>query len=286
MTEFDDIVRDPVSRRAFLARMTAAGLGAAATALLAVGCGGGGNGLPNGNNNGGNNGGNNNGGNNGGNNGPGVFDPAGFPGIIGENKDIVVLNYALTLELTEADIYRQALNMAAGKPVGTPLPDDTSSYTLAVSAGGLNAQNAAIGFLYLRQYAAVEAAHVKFLQTNIPRFGGTPVKRNPNGYKFQPTNNDLKAILNLILVAEETGVTAYLGAASSLSRLDLIQVAATIYSTEARHSAGINYVLGNDIGPQGVFGGKQPVAGFAKNDFEFAQSPAAVLNAVASTFYA
>ena len=42
MVETPDFLKDAVSRRTFLARMTAAGLGTAAAALLA-GCGGGGN---------------------------------------------------------------------------------------------------------------------------------------------------------------------------------------------------------------------------------------------------
>ena len=111
MVESPDFLRDPVNRRAFLARMSAAGLGVAATALLA-GCGGSnsssGPSSP------------------GGGPGPGLTtfaDPKNFPGIPGQSEDVVVLNYALTLETLEADLYRQALNVAAGKPVGDRAPD-------------------------------------------------------------------------------------------------------------------------------------------------------------------
>ena len=126
MAESPDFLNDPVSRRAFLARMSAAGLGVAATALLA-GCGGNyssaGPSAPTGP-------------------GPGpspFFDPKNFPGIPGQNENLVVLNYALTLETLEADLYRQALNIAAGKDVATPLPaDGGASYTQAVGNGSVS----------------------------------------------------------------------------------------------------------------------------------------------------
>jgi len=167
----NDLLHDPVSRRAFLARMTAAGLGTAAAALIA-GCGGSSS-----------NGSGNNGGGSGGGNGTTTFaDQANFPNIPGQNENIVVLNFALTLETLEADLYRQALNIAAGKDVGTPLPADASSYTQAVGNGSVSAALAPVGFLYLKQYAYVEAAHRDFLRGYIPTLGGTPVPANPKGY--------------------------------------------------------------------------------------------------------
>lgn len=110
MVETPDFLKDAVSRRIFLTRMTAAGLGTAAAVLIA-GCGGG----------------SNNGGSS--NTSPGgtptaFADQANFPNIPGGSEDVVVLNYALMLETLEADLYRQALNIAAGKDVGTPLPAD------------------------------------------------------------------------------------------------------------------------------------------------------------------
>ena len=106
----DDLLRDPVSRRAFLARMTRGrawhGGGGpagrlrrrrqqrqrqqssapAATRLTTF------------------------------------ADPANFPGVPGQNENLVVLNFALTLETLEADLYRQALNVAAGQPSPRPCP--------------------------------------------------------------------------------------------------------------------------------------------------------------------
>lgn len=257
MSELDDIMRSPVSRRAFLTRMTAAGLGVAAVSLLAAGCGGGGGSVP-----------------------PTVAmaDPTNFPGIQGASENEVVLNYALTLETLEADLYRQALNLAAGLPITAPLQAQ-SAYPASpvIGYGGLTANNAAVGYLYLTQYAAVEAAHRDFLRTAISSLGYTPVTPNPNGYTA-PFGSDLHSILTLIRLVEETGVRAYLGAAPFLTDLGLIQTASTIYTTEARHSAAMNYVLGLDTGPQPMPGDQKVTPNYpAPNTFEYYLTPTQVL---------
>ena len=288
-----DYLRDPVSRRAFLARMTAAGLGTAAAALLA-GCGGGGNG-------------------GGGSTTPSVpsglntfADQANFPNIPGANINLVVLNYALTLETLEADLYRQALNVAAGKDINTALPaGGASAYTLAVPAGALTAAQAQVGFLYLQQFAYVEAAHRDYLRVAIPKFGGTPVPANPKGYSAAAAGlvpgATLETILNVILVAEETGVQAYLGSAGFLNDPALVEQASSIYSTESRHSAVINLSLGNidagatgAPGPSGHFGGVQPLtvpAGdtnvpILPGTAEYSKTPKQVLAAIQPFFVA
>lgn len=269
----DDILRSDVSRRAFLTRMGTAGLGAAAVALLA-GCGSGSrsvsvaSGLP---------------------------DPANFPGIPGRNENEAVLNYALTLEILEADLYRQALNLASGRDSSAPLdatapssPTSTGSYSLvsSFSTGGLSASAAQLGFLYLAQYAYVEAAHRDFLTVAIQSLGGTPVSRNPKGYTF-PLGSDLASVLGLIYAVEETGVRAYLGAARFLS-VDALQnltpIAVAIHSTEARHSAALAYVLGKDTGPVANLPGVTPphlyAAGPHENTFQYYSDPTEVLSAV------
>lgn len=288
MTDVDKILQNPVTRRAFLARMGAAGLGAAATGLLLAGCGGSSHNL--------------------------VSAPTGsssntlfadqphFPGIPGATENTVVLNFALTLETLEADLYRQAINVAAGKPQNTPAPanDDYSGYSLAVSGGSLNATQTALGFLYLQQYSGVEAAHRDFLRGVL---GSAAVPANANGYKAN-FGTDLHSILTLISVIEEQGVRAYLGAAGFLTDLPTVQVASTIYTTEARHSAGINYTLGTnagqsqttnngmEIGPTPGAAGHadQDIAGKvtptypSPNTFEYSNTPAQVLQNISGFF--
>jgi hypothetical protein len=264
MTDFDKILNDPVSRRAFLTRMTAVGLGAAAVALLA----------------------------------PeaaqasgkqvleliNIPDDGSIPGIKGRNKTEQVLNYALTLETLEADLYRQALNLAAGKSLDTPLPTDVSSYTLSVAPGPVTSRNAALGFLYLQEFAAVEAAHRDFLRAAISGMGGTPVEANPGGYKAD-FGDTLYSILAVIRTVEETGVRAYLGAAQFINDFNVTQTAASIYSTECRHSAAINYVLGVDAGPSRMRSDQQAVFNEgATNNFEHWLTPTQVITMVKPFF--
>ena len=123
------ILSSPVNRRAFLTRMTAAGLGVAAMQLL-DGCGGGTSPLL-------------------GTPGTNELDPVNFPGILGRTMDEVVLNYALTLEILEADLYRQALNLASGRALTAPLDatappsGSTGAYTQKVGNGVISGALAA-----------------------------------------------------------------------------------------------------------------------------------------------
>ena len=276
MNELDEMLVNPVSRRAFLARMTAAGLGAAAVALLA-GCGGGSSSKT------GSSGGALN----------SFADPTNFPGIPGSSENTVVLNYALTLETLEADLYRQAINIAAGKPASTPAPanNDYTTYTLSVSPGTLSGDAAAAGFLYLQQYAGVEAAHRDFLRTAL---GAAAVPANAKGYTSGlAAGADLATILTLIRTVEETGVRAYLGAAGYLTDKGLIETASSIYSTEARHSAAMNLVLGLDVDPKPqpgdktVTGAAYPTTTYpttVARVFEYYQTPVQIL-AVVKPFF-
>jgi len=288
MTDVDKILQNPVTRRAFLARMGAAGLGAAATGLLLAGCGGSSNSKTTGTT--------------GSSSNVQFADAQHFPGIPGATENTVVLNFALTLETLEADLYRQAINVAAGKPQNTPAPanDDYSGYTQAVSNGALDPKLAPVGFLYLQQYAGVEAAHRDFLRGVL---GSAAVPANANGYKAN-FGTDLKSILTLISIVEEQGVRAYLGAAGFLTDLPTVQVASTIYTTEGRHSSGVNYVLQTNAGlPGTVNDGTQtgPTPGAAghadqdiagkvtpnypsPNTFEYFNTPAQVLQNIQGFF--
>ena len=249
----------PVTRRSLIAQAAAAGLGIAALSLAAPAADASGKPILNLIN---------------------VPDNNRFPGIPGHNANERVLNYALTLETLEADLYRQALNLASGKPLDTALPADTSGYTMIVDAGGLIADDAVAGFRYLAEFAPVEAAHRDFLRAAITQMGGHPVGPNPGGYHadFGP---NLKTILTVIRTVEETGVRAYLGAAKFINDLKITQTAAAIYSTEARHSAAINYVLGLDIGPSRMRTDSEAVYyEGGDNNFEHWLTPEQVLNNV------
>lgn len=270
-----NFLNDPVSRRAFMARMTAAGLGTAAAMLLA-GCGDGDN-----------------------NNNNGIPDSTNFPGIPGRSVTEAVLNYALTLEILEAELYRQALNTASGSAPGTLLSPNPANYNLAVGSGGLADSQAS--FTYLRDFAYVEAAHRDFLTAAIRQSGGTPVTARAGGYKFATPNGtagtDLRTILANILPLEETGVRAYLGAAGfmafdTLADKQLVATAVAIHSTEARHSSIISYLLeptGNP-GPRFMSGDLRVTDGAnsmntpSDDTFQYYLNPPTVINAITAYF--
>ena len=245
MNTFDQIKNNSATRRAFLQRMGAAGLGVAAVALL-DGCGGGSG------------------------NGPSKANPGNTPtppmtgnfpvALPGRNTNEQVLNFALTLEILEADLYRQALNIAVGLPTNTPLRNSTSDYPSSASVGAGNVLNTQAAYAYLRDFAFVEAAHREFLQATLSSLNAPAVQRNAKGYTFgplaPPANPTLFDLLTAIYPLEEEGVSAYLGAAPFLTNLGFVQTAVAIYSTEARHSAAVAYIIRKDTGPS-----QSPAAG-------------------------
>ena len=209
-----------------------------------------------------------------------------FPGIPGGSANEVVLNFALTLEILEADLYRQALNAASGKALSAALGDE-SDYALTVHSGlSKTARNA--GFKYLVDFAQIEATHRDFLVSAITASGGTPTTRNPDGYAFPDGPGDsLDDILLNILALEETGTRAYLGALPYLTDLNLGVVAGTIYSTECRHSAVIRNVLSMDTGPEPMAGDSSVSPNLqarVPNLFELGLAPATVIQAASAYF--
>lgn len=259
MNTIEKLQKDPVSRRAFLARMGAAGLGLAAVNLL-QGC---------------------SGGSSSSNTAAITFPVTSLPG---SNNNEKVLNYALTLEYLEADLYRQALNYASGRPLAQPLDSTPGSYSRRVDSGGMSAFETEAGFEYLRQFAYVEAAHAEFLEVAIP--ATRRVARNPKGYTFGTTPaQNLQAILTALLPLEETGVRAYLGAAPFITDFrrtgSIAQLAVAIYSTEARHSSALNYVLRNNFGPTPMSGDQRVTPNYPNpNTFEYFLSPTTVVSRI------
>ncbi len=270
MLDIEKLRQDPTSRRTFLTRMSAAGLGTVAATMLA-GCGGGDS------------------------NSNTVSDVvrSAFPNVGGSSDNTVILNYAYSLEILESALYLIALNAASGLALTTPLNSNSSAYTQSVGNGNISSQLAGPGYLYLVQFAYVEAAHRDFLKTVL---GGdaNPVVPASRNYKFpNGPGTDLSTILSNVYPLEETGTRAYLGAVPYFTDNTTLQVAGTIYSTECRHSAALAYILGLDPGPRrnipGVPAGEQEVPGgstVAANVFEKFLAPSVVLTAASGAYFA
>ena len=211
-----------------------------------------------------------------------------FPNIPGGSADEVVLNFALTLEILEADLYRQALNIASGRDANNALASSPDEYALKIPSG-LTKISRNSGFAYLADYAFVEAAHRDFLISAITAAGLTPTTRNPGGYAFPggSPGDDLETILTSILALEETGTRAYLGALPYIQTVDYQVAAGKIYSTECRHSAAIRNSLGMDPGPE-MMTGDQSVSPNLQSRintvFEYGLAPSTVLSAASAYF--
>lgn len=142
---------------------------------------------------------------------------------------VEIFNYALTLELLEADFYN--------KVKASPL------FATATSA-----QQAAIN-----QISKHETAHVNLLTTVVKGIGGTPV----TGVTFKATTfatlTSFAAQLQVAQLLEDTGVRAYKGRATDLQGIGNVTItgvgtinplesALRIHSVEARHAAHIRYM--------------------------------------------
>jgi hypothetical protein len=208
---FADLMRNPVSRRAFLARLSGVGLGAAAMAMLA-GCGGGNGDRP----------------------APGLVNPGDQPPPPpGGLTDFDILNFALNLEYLEAEFYSFATT-GAGIPalesagVGTP-GETTGGRRVSFS----DARLAAVA----TEIAADELAHVRFLRSALgaQAIAKPAINLNALGLGFANESE----FLILARAFEDVGVSAYGGAARFISNKDILEAAARILAIEAYHAGNI-----------------------------------------------
>jgi rubrerythrin len=121
--------------------------------------------------------------------------------------DIDIVNFALTLEYLEADFYTKALALGLSgevKKLATVIQGD-------------------------------ESQHVDALSATVQKLGGTPVKKPT----FSFPDRDEKSFLKLAQTLEDTGVSAYNGAAPAIQSKEVLAAAGTIVQVEARHAAAI-----------------------------------------------
>jgi rubrerythrin len=135
----------------------------------------------------------------------------------GDMSDVDVLNYALTLEYLEADFYRVGRKLSLSR--------DTARAA--------------------KRFGAEEAAHVEALRATIRDLGGTPVK-SPK-FRF-PMRNE-RTFLALANTLEDTGVSAYNGAAPTIESKEVLAAAGSIVQVEARHAAAIRLIRGRQPAP-------------------------------------
>ncbi len=133
--------------------------------------------------------------------------------------DVDILNFALTLEYLEAAFYTQALKQVPG------LSGDVKSLATEIRDN--------------------ETAHVDALTKTIKGLGGKPVAAP--GVDFGNAFSSQKAFLKLAQTFEDTGVSAYNGAAPMIESPDVLGAAGSIVQVEARHAAAIRLLNGVPI---------------------------------------
>jgi rubrerythrin len=136
----------------------------------------------------------------------------------GGGGDVDILNFALTLEYLEAAFYKDGLAKAglsgAAKKLATEIGDH-------------------------------ENQHVDALTATIKKLGGKPVAAPKVAFPF----TDQKSFLKLAQVFEDTGVSAYNGAAPMISSTEVLAAAGSIVQVEARHAAAIRLLNGANPSP-------------------------------------
>jgi hypothetical protein len=148
--------------------------------------------------------------------------------------DTDILNFALNLEYLEAEFYSMATYGATLQQLGILTASQVSGATTGGQMVNFNGSPVAYDATTLR---VDEISHVQYLRSTL---GSSAVKKpaidlNALGYGFAGVNDFLK----LGRQFEDIGVSAYLGAAPSITSKTYLAAAAAILATEAQHSGAI-----------------------------------------------
>jgi len=124
------------------------------------------------------------------------------------SSDVDILNFALTLEFLESKFYEEAKSRAK-------------------ASGELKS--------LVNLLASDEKQHVEALTATIKQLGGKPVAEPKFDFPYSGTGGFLK----LAQTFEDTGVSAYNGAAPMIKSKEVLAAAGGIVQVEARHAAAI-----------------------------------------------
>jgi rubrerythrin len=134
--------------------------------------------------------------------------------------DVEILNFALTLEYLEAKFYEEAKSRAKASGELKSLVD---------------------------LLAKDEKQHVEALEGTIEKLGGKPVAEPKFDFAYSGTSGFLK----LAQTFEDTGVSAYNGAAPMIKSKEVLTAAGSIVQVEARHAAAIRLQNKEEPAPAG-----------------------------------
>ena len=157
---------------------------------------------------------------------------SGAPAI----TDLDILNFALNLEYLEAEFYSVATRGMTIEQLGIPISG--SGRPGATTGGGqvhFNNEPFRLGQVAF-EIGHNERVHVRLLRDTITQLGGTPVAKPAiNLDALGAFAGDLNVYLTLSRAFEDTGVSAYSGAAPLIENKTVLGAAARILAAEAEH---------------------------------------------------
>ncbi|WP_080508474.1 ferritin-like domain-containing protein [Haloparvum sedimenti] len=148
--------------------------------------------------------------------------------------DVDVLNYALALEHLEAAFYEEALDQL-----------DEDDFMEADELADYSEEAREEIYEYVEVVGAHESTHVDVLTQAVALLGADPTPAAEYDFGVESVGD----FLALGQVLENTGVAAYAGAAPFVESPDLLGVALSIHSVEARHAAIFNLLAGSSPFP-------------------------------------
>ena len=135
--------------------------------------------------------------------------------------DVDILHYALTLEYLETEFYTQAAKQVKG----------LSDYEMKLT----------------KELRDNESEHVDALAATVKKLGGKPVAKPT--FDFGGAFGSRAVFLKTANTLEDTGVSAYNGAAPMIASAEVLGAAGGIVQVEARHAAMIRLVRNKPPAP-------------------------------------
>jgi rubrerythrin len=138
----------------------------------------------------------------------------------GSGGDVEILNFALTLEVLEQTFYQEGLRQVS-------LSGDVQSLAQEIESN--------------------EAEHVDTLTMTIQDLGGEPVAAPELDFGDAFSSED--SFLELAQTFEDTGVSAYNGAAPMIQAEEVLAAAGSIVQVEGRHASLVRLQRGEEPAP-------------------------------------